>query len=300
MLVPKIAVVKFANSVENMNDTNTISRTLEVYAEGATVPHIITVTGVAEKSLVSHFYRSILRRDSDAAGKAFWNGEAMRVAANGADMSEAWFALSGQFFASSEYFALMRTDRGYVVDLFQTFFARDPDESGLFYWLGQLASGMPRSVVRTSFMFSPEFRNFTATLYGASTVRPESNMVMDFYRGLLGRLPDDGGFSSWLGRFRAAQCKGADAVKAEVEAISAAFLSSGEYTARARNNTDYVSDLYDAFLRRGGDLGGVQFWIGQLDSGARTRDALRREFMASPEFTARIGAVAAQSCLPTS
>ena len=38
-------------------------------------------------------------------------------------------------------------------------------------------------------------------------MRKEIDTVMDFYRGLLGRLPDDGGFDFWLGQFRTAQCR---------------------------------------------------------------------------------------------
>jgi hypothetical protein len=58
-----------------------------------------------------------------------------------------------------------------------------------------------------------------------------------------------------------------------------------------------VGDLYNAFLRRGGDLGGVRFWIDQLDSGARTRDQERTDFIASPEFTNRVNAIVAQGCM---
>ena len=78
--------------------------------------------------------------------------------------------------------------------------------------------------------------------------------MVDFYRGLLARLPDDNGFNYWVGRFRQAQCAGSAAVQAEAEAISSAFANSGEFLDRSRSNTQYVGDLYNAFLRRGGDL----------------------------------------------
>ena len=39
---------------------------------------------------------------------------------------------------------------------------------------------------------------------------------------------------------------------------------------RQRNNTQFVTDMYYSFLRRGGDLAGVQFWINQLNTGAKT------------------------------
>ena len=133
-----------------------------------------------------------------------------------------------------------------------------------------------------------------ATL-GSGSARAEVDVVMDFYRGLLARLPHNGGFNFWVGKFRAAQCQGAAAVIAEVESISSRFAQSGEYLGRARTNAQYIGDLYNAFLRRGGDLGGVLFWIGQL--GTRTREAIRVEFKNSPEFNARVNAIIAQGCL---
>jgi len=145
-------------------------------------------------------------------------------------------------------------------------------------------------------MFSPEFANFTAALFGNTAARAEVDVVMDFYRGLLARLPDNGGFTFWVGRFRTAQCQGGNAVNAEAEAISSAFIQSAEYAARARTNAQYVGDLYNAFLRRGGDLGGVQFWINELNSGARTREQVRQAFVQSAEFQTRVGAVIAQGC----
>lgn len=278
--------------------TQAVSRTISVFTQSGTPPVVITLTGTAEKSLATHFYRSILRREPDAEGKAYWNAEAERMLAAGADVNEAWFSLAALFFGSAEYQAQGATTRAYVTDLFRTFFAREPDTAGLLYWIGQIDSGLPREVARVSFMFSPEFKGLAQRIYGAQAVRAESNSVMDFYRGLLNRLPDAAGYGDWVRRFRAAQCQGAAAIEAEVEAISASFVASPEYAARNRNNTQYVADLYDAFLRRGGDLSGVQFWIGQLDTGARTREQVRREFMASPEFRARVDRLLAETCLP--
>jgi len=244
-------------------------------------------------SLVPHFYRTILRREPDAAGTAFWDGERARMTGLGVSATEVWYAMGSTFFASAEYAALRRDDAGFVRDLYNSFLDRSSDAAGVTYWTGLLAQGMPRDLLVTSFMFSPEFG---AKAGGARSARAEVDMVLDFYRGLLSRLPDSGGFSYWLGRFRTAQCSGAAAVNAQVEAISAAFANGAEAAARGRNNAQYVADLYNAFLRRGGDLGGAQYWIGQLDTGARSRDDLRRAFISSPEFSARVQQVVASGC----
>ena len=280
--------------------TAPVGGTLSVTSTAAGSPHTAPLSGTAEKSLVTHYYGSILRRAPDTGGKAFWTGEATRVANLGANVNEVWYSMAQTFYFSPEYAAFNRSNAGFVTDLYITFFNRAPDAGGLNFWVGNLDQGMPREVALAEFMFSTEFRNFAQAIFGSASVRAELGMVMDFYRGLLARLPDDGGFNFWVGRFRAAQCatNPSTAIVAEVEAISSAFALSGEYTARGRTSAQYVGDVYNAFLRRGGDLGGVQFWIGQVSSAAQTREQVRVQFKNSAEFQGRVTAVIQAGCLP--
>jgi hypothetical protein len=248
-------------------------------------------------SLVPHMYQAILQRAPDPAGQAYWDGEVARMKGLGANVNEVWYAMASQFFASAEYAALGRNDAGFAADLYNAFFNRAPDASGLAYWTGQIAGGMPREVALASFMFSAEFANFTQALFGNAAARAEVDMVMDFYRGFLARLPDTAGFGYWVQQFRTAQCQGGPAVYAQVAAISNAFAHSTEYAGRGRANPQYVGDLYNAFLRRGGDLAGVQYWVGQVGT-AQSRDAVLQSFVSSPEFGARVAAVVNQGCMP--
>jgi sugar lactone lactonase YvrE len=278
--------------------TASVSGSLSITSNGNGSPNSVPLTGTAEKSLVSHYYRSILRRAPDSGGKAFWEGETSRLQAI-ANVNETWYAMAGSFYTSPEYLAFNRDDTGFVTDLYNTFFNRAPDAVGLASWTGQLGSGMPREVALVSFMFSAEFVSFTQAIFGNTAVRTEMDTVVDFYRGLMSRLPDTTGFGFWLGRFRMAQCQGASAVKAQAESISSAFALSAEYLGRNRTNAEYVGDLYNSFLRRGGDLTGVQFWINEIASGRRTREYVRQQFIASTEFTNRVNAIIAQGCSPT-
>jgi len=128
-------------------------------------------------------------------------------------------------------------------------------------------------------------------------------VVIDFYRGLLGRLPDSGGLNAWLVPFRTAQCQGASAVSAQVESISQQFVASGEYGARdqaraaAGRIASYVADLYNAFLKRPVDSSGFQYWVSRIATSAQTRDQVRKVFVGSPEFQGKIAAIVAQGCL---
>jgi hypothetical protein len=87
-------------------------------------------------------------------------------------------------------------------------------------------------------------------------------------------------------------------VYASVESISSQISGSPEYTGRNRSDTEYVSDLYYAFLRRSADQAGFQFWLSQLTGGTQTRDQLRKAFIASPEFTGRVNAIISKGCVP--
>src|SRR5204862_4700273 len=136
-------------------------------------------------------------------------------------------------------------DTGFVTDLYNTFFNRPPDGGGLSFWVGQIQSGLPREVVLAGFMFSPEFTSFAQGIFGNTAARAEVDMAGDFFRGLLARLPDDGGLNFWVAQFRAAQCAGRSAANAQVESISNSFVTGVEYTNRGRTNAQYVGDLYN-------------------------------------------------------
>jgi hypothetical protein len=240
-------------------------------------------------------------REPDAPGQAFWNARLAELVTKGASGTEVFNAMAVNFFGGFEYVSIPHTDAEYVTDLYQAFFQREPDSGGLAFWLNEIASGKPRGAVLNDFLFSPEFANFmTGVLGSAAGSRAEVEMVMDFYRGLLRRLPDPAGFDYWVARFRAAQCAGT--VTAEADGISAQFLGSQEYqnldAARPpqERNREHVVDLYNAFLRRGGDLPGFQSWVGLLDGG-RPREEVRQQFVASAEFQGRVQAVIAQGCL---
>jgi len=262
-------------------------------------PFIANVSAV-----VTGYYETILGRSPDAAGLQYWIDEANRVVSLGADVREVFFAMSIDFFNSTEYRNRNTDNTQYLTDLYRTFFQRQPDSAGLAFWLNFLTQGMDRGSLLTNFLFSTEFSNQMTSLFGVSNPRAEINLTIDLYRGILGRLPDSAGFNFYLGRVRTAQCQGTFAVQTEINNMAAYFLSSPEYgnidTARApaERTPRYVGDLYNAFMRRGADLPGYQFWVGQLTSGAQTRDQVRLGFVGSPEFQNRLNQVIAAGCLP--
>ena len=269
-------------------------------ASGATADRLFVLAVYDTASLIGAYYEAIFGRAADFDGRAFWLRETERMAALAVPADEVLFVLSALFFTGGEYPTKMTGDFTYVSDLYRTFFQREADVAGRGFWVSQLAAGKPRAALLNDFMFSGEFAAFLRSVFGPATVAPHRGLLLDFYRGLLQRLPDNAGFGYWESRFRTAAC--ASNVVAEADTISQLFLFSSEYQSidaarpAAQRTTQYVIDLYKSFLRRGTDSAGLAYWFGRIDSGAATREEVRQAFAASPEFQARVAAVQAAGC----
>jgi hypothetical protein len=277
--------------------TGTVAGVLTIGHSAAGGVVEVQLSGTGQSSLVSHFYQSILGRAGEAGGMQFWTAEAGRTSALGIGSAEVYFAIATSFFGSTEYAARGVSDMDFVRDLYETFLGRAPDAGGLAYWSQQLALGVSRESLLVEFARSVEFSRLLAQQGGTTASRPEADMVTSFYRGILARLPDSGGFRYWLQRFRVAQCASAGAVGSEADAVSHSFFNLPEYASRARDTKGYVSDLYNAFMGRAPDVGGLNHWVRELDSGRRTREELRITFMRSAEFQARVEGVVRAGCV---
>ncbi len=288
-------------SAGELGERTVLSGTVTVTHDGTTGPHLLGVTGTAERSPIAQYYIWILSfRAPTEAETAYWLGEARRALALGADAHDAWRVLAMTLMASPEFAATnyLGAAGRYEYVLYHALLARPTffsDPAGTEYWASQLAAGVPRESIAASFVLSAEFTESLGRIVTPQNARPEVDFVMGLY-AILGRVPEAQGFSYWLSRLRAAQCAGAAEVVGEMAAMAGLFIQSKEYAARGRTTGQLVSDLYYAVLRRGGEIAGVQFWSLELDSGARSPQRVAEDFVFSIEGTARARAIAAAGC----
>src|ERR1051325_10888370 len=69
--------------------------------------------------------------------------------------------------------------------------------------------------------------------------------------------------------------------------LGTAVFTSSEYINLNTSNSDYVTDLYAAFLQRSPDSGGLSYWLSALSSGS-SRTAVRHGFAYSLEFQGNV------------
>ena len=115
-------------------------------------------------TLITHYYTSILERQPDPSGLAYWQSQIAQRQALGLDVKPVFRDMAFFFFNSAEYLARNTTDTQYITNLYFTFFQRAPDPGGMTFWLGQLAAGMPRNTAMNGFLYSAEFTAFMQSL----------------------------------------------------------------------------------------------------------------------------------------
>ena len=97
------------------------------------------------------------------------------------------------------------------------------------------------------------------------------------YQAAFKRTPDAAGLGYWIG--------GMDS-GASLKSVAGGFISSAEFKAlygTSPTNTQIVTKFYENALNRAPDLGGLNYWVGLLNSGQGTVEDLLIAFSESPE-----------------
>ncbi len=163
--------------------------------------------------------------------------------------------------------------REYVSRLYQVALGREAEEAGLEDWSDKLLNGSANAVdVVYGVMCSPEY---------LGSQKSNEQIITDCYKAMLDRDPDQGGFDDWKQRMESGM---------SINAIFAGFVGSqefdslcnryginpGSYTLTEERDknagvTMFVNRLYTQALGRGYDIGGLNYWCGQINSNP-TRD----------------------------
>ena len=97
------------------------------------------------------------------------------------------------------------------------------------------------------------------------------------YNNVLGRAPDAGGLSGWVGLLDGGMSRGQ---------VLLGFSDSAEYQAAMANEV-LVTMMYTAMLRRTPEPAGFNGWVGFLDAGTYTREQVINGFFLSTEYRGR-------------
>lgn len=154
-----------------------------------------------------------------------------------------------------------------VITAFKGILRRDPEPGDFAHY-----AAWPVNIMIDSLAASSEAN---------SAVKPAVRM----YQSALGRKPDTAGLDYWVGMFRSGSSNLAD--------LAAGFLGTLEgqlIFAPTLSNLQFVERLYTHILGRTGDIGGIQFFVGQLNASQTSRAAMLANFSESSEAATRYSA----------
>lgn len=153
------------------------------------------------------------------------------------------------------------TNPNFVRNLYRDFLSRTASVDEVNYWTGELNSGRATQASLTTILSTSD-----------EWIRV---VIRGFYVDTLGREPDAAGYQYWIDRARGGE---------PIADIGAFFYGSDEYFNGFGNgnNRTWISDLYTKLMLRSADSGGLNYWLGQLNSGM-SRTAVSRWFYQSPE-----------------
>ena len=175
----------------------------------------------------------------------------------------------------------------FVSRLYTKCLKRSLDTDGLKYWNDMLVSKQKSGAeVGYGFVFSDEYKAKKTT---------DKQFITMLYQVFMDREPDQAGLTYWTGLLK-------DGVSREY--VYHGFATSQEYTnicnsygitrgtitlkqARDKNInlTRFVTRIYDKALARSWDESGLNYWCGQIQSGAMTPTQVAENFIYAKEFT---------------
>lgn len=143
-------------------------------------------------------------------------------------------------------------------------FNRQPTNAELFYGITGLNDGTPNSL-------------YARNLIQTDAYQRRTGGVTRLYRALFLRDPDTPGLAYWWGQVNS---------RRSLQRIANIMAASSEFRERYGDlsNDGYVDLVYQNVLNRPPDEAGRAFWVGELDSGRRTRGEMMAGFTESSEY----------------
>lgn len=171
--------------------------------------------------------------------------------------------------------------RSQIMRLYLAYFLRMPDSGGLAHWLAASRGGLSLARISQLFSESPEFTDRYGAIGNAA-------FVDRVYQNVLGRSPDSGGRSYWIGRLGSGTTRGE---------MMIGFSESNEFVSSSATRLfDYdangpVARLYRAYFLRRPDAGGLAYW----NDRELPLHAISQAFADSDEFASRYGTLSHQA-----
>lgn len=233
-------------------------------------------------SSVQALYVAYYGRPADPAGLKYW---ASQADANGGDLSKIIGAFSNTPEATALQHGASETPEHRIDALYTNLLGRDADPAGMSYWKGQVDSGkVSLDNLTVAFIKGAESDGDAALVQSKLAVANAatqslaadalSNTVQELYLAYYGRPADVDGLKYWEAKILENGGNLSSIIGAFSNTPEAVALYGASVTIDAR-----IDAIYENLLGRHAEQGGLDYWRGQVESGAQTLDSLTLAIM---------------------
>lgn len=233
-------------------------------------------------SFVHRLYAVVLGREPDTNGLNSWVNKLKNKQITGAQTA-------AEFFNSTEYLKKKTSDTQYLIDLYNTFFGRKPDETGKNYWMNQIQKGKGRNFILKGFAESNEFTKICTEygiVRGTITLTDTTDEVVRIqkfisrnYSQFLGRNAESSGLQYWTNKMVSKEMTPAE--------VARGFVFSNEFKNKNYTNEQFILKMYLGLFGRDADAKGFTDWRTKMKNGM-TREQVFDGFIVSNEFKAMV------------
>ncbi len=173
----------------------------------------------------------------------------------------------------------------FVTRMYQQCLSRDPDQSGLDGWVGQLRGGyMNGADIAEQFVFSNEMLEKNLS---------NEEFVNILYRAMMGREADAAGRTGWVNELNNGYLTRSEVTKCFVESTEFTNICSeygitrGTYDASMAPIEHFVTRFYTLCLERDADQKGLYGWVNNLKNQYMNGAQIAEAFIFSDEFVGK-------------
>ncbi len=228
---------------------------------------------------VNHFYQECLNRQGDAEGLNTWTDGLLNQSFTGTDIVDG-------FIFSNEFKNKDLDNQSYIETLYRTILSRNSDSEGLSTWMTYMENGVSTYFIAAHFINSPEFINNCAkhNIIKGEPVLTENrdknyamtSLTTGLYVNALKHAPSIEALNDWTGKMLEHQLTSFE--------IANAIFNSDEYKNLGTTNTQYITDLYMALLKRLPSTEEIQAQIHTLTSNNNNRQSILDILNRSSEY----------------
>lgn len=234
-------------------------------------------------------YTTMLNRESDEDGKAYWNNQILN---NGIGILD----FLNQILNQNEFGNLKISSEEFIKKVYKLLMNREPDEEGFDYWLKRLEDNPnndQKLALINSMAGSEEFlskiNELGLLLKNNDDKQTETSdvdvLIKDAYKYLLGRDYDVDGLNFWKGQLTSKDRGAIDLINE--------FISLDEFKSRKLTDKEFISLLYEVLFDREVDADGLNYWnsIYQKDKSSNRMKNIVLNIADDKEFLSRIKAM---------